>query len=248
VLGSSNLLTGSGNERLDNMQRATSPGMADWVDIDGSNHCASCRLFWKRHCQLYMSLMRSRLKNPKFLEPKLPHGQRACRKYEKAHGAGAFSRAPQGDSNIMVSVKDTYGLPSKQLFKAADLQGRDLVLQIDGVEFGHPLGDSGKTVDILHFTNSEKALSLNSTNAHIIASLLGDETNKWPGGWIAIFHDPTVKFEDKVTGGIRVRPYAPKPEHGEMPTKEPGSPMPVNRPLGDGKQAGRPSFNDEIPF
>jgi len=150
----------------------------------------------------------------------------------------------------MVSINGSgrYGLPSKQLFEAADLQKGDLVLQIDYVEFDHQLGNSSKFVDLVHFTNDEHALSLNSTNAHAIAALHGDDTDQWPSGWIAIFHDPTVKFEDKVTGGIRVRPLVPKPEDGAMPTKEPRSAKSVPKPSGDGKQAAGREFDDTIPF
>lgn len=148
----------------------------------------------------------------------------------------------------MVSVSGKYASPSKQLFKAADLQGGDLVLQLDYVEFDHQLGSSGEYVDFVHFTNDEHVLSLNATNAHAIAALHGDETDEWPSGWIAIFHDPTVKFEDRVTGGVRVRPYVPKPEDGKPPTKQPGSGRPATKQPGDGKQPSRSAFDDEIPF
>src|SRR5262244_3757812 len=95
-----NTLTSTGDDEWDRRQRLTSPGMVDWVDLDGSHHCASCRHFHQRHCMLFVQMMRSRLKNSEFLGPQLPRGQRACRKYEKAHDAGAHGRASQGDNDM----------------------------------------------------------------------------------------------------------------------------------------------------
>ena len=245
MLGSKNNLTGSGNARLDVMQRLTSPGMIDWVDLDGSNHCASCRHFHQRHCMLFVQMMRSRLKNSRFLGPKLPHGQRACRRYEKAQGAGAHGHASKMGNDEM-KVSERY--PSA-ILKASDLEGGDLVVQVDNISLDVELGNSGKYVDLLRFTNDPLALSLGPTNARIIASLLGDDSDDWPGGWLSLFKDPTVKFGDTEVGGVRVRPRAPTEEEiaaAAPPTRQPGS-KPATKPS-DGKRPPSRTLDDEVPF
>jgi hypothetical protein len=249
MLGSKNILTGSGNARLDTMQRLTSPGMVDWVDLDGDKHCASCRHYHKHHCMLFAQVMRSRLKNSRFLGPKLPRSQRACRRYEKAHDAGAFGRASTRETNDM-KISEKY--PAKGLLKAADVQGGDLVVQIDRVDENEELGDSGKKrfADLLRFTNDERSLELKPTNARAIAALHGDDTDLWPGKYIALFYDPTVKFGEETTGGVRVRPSVPTEEEiaaAAPPTRKPGS-APAKPPSGDGRRPSGPSLDDEIPF
>jgi hypothetical protein len=232
MLGSRNQLTSSGDARLDKMQRATSPGMVDWCDLDGSNHCASCRHFQHRHCMLFVREMRARLKNPRFFGPKLPPGQRACRRYEKAsHGAGAFSdrHAPQGEKQ-MASMTERH--PRKGFITVADVEHRDLVVQISGVEFDVMI--NGETKDVLHFTNG-RSLPLNDTNIYAIVALHGDDHEGWPDKRLALFNDTSVKFGDKITGGVRVRPFVPE---GDGLAKQ----------SGDGGRSGRPNFSDEIPF
>jgi hypothetical protein len=52
-------------------------------------------------------------------------------------------------------------------------------------------------------------MSLNSTNAQIIAQITGSEdTDHWPGHRIVLYNEPSIAFKGKVIGGIRVR--APK--------------------------------------
>jgi len=247
VLGSKNNLTGSGNDRLDHMQRLTSPGMVDWVDLDGDRHCASCRHYHKHHCMLFAQVLRARLKNSRFLGPKLPRGQRACRRYEKAHDVGAFGHASTKGNEQMVSISEKY--PQTGILRASDLEGGDLVVQISHIELDVELGNnSGKFVDLVRFTNSEQSLSLNPTNARTIASLHGDESDLWPSKWITLFKDPTVKFGEAEVGGVRVRPRVPTEEEvaaAAPPMRQPGS-APASKRSGDGRQTDR--LEDEMPF
>jgi len=64
---------------------------------------------------------------------------------------------------------------------------------------------------VIYFTESEKGMVLNSTNAQMIAKLTGIESNidtGWTGYQIVLYDDPNVSFSGKITGGIRIR--APK--------------------------------------
>ncbi len=76
----------------------------------------------------------------------------------------------------------------------------------------------------LSFTNCEKPMVLNNTNAQIIAMILkSEETDDWIGKQIVLYDDPNVSFGGKLVGGIRVRaprvkgttksaPVQPEPE------------------------------------
>lgn len=51
-----------------------------------------------------------------------------------------------------------------------------------------------------------KKLTLNKTNARILAGMIGDDTDTWLGKKVVVTFDPTVMFSGKMVGGIRVKP------------------------------------------
>lgn len=64
----------------------------------------------------------------------------------------------------------------------------------------------------LEFEEVEKPLVLNSINIQLCEKIFGsDDTDHWIGKRIVLYVDPTISFQGKVTGGIRVR--APKPQN-----------------------------------
>ena len=75
---------------------------------------------------------------------------------------------------------------------------------------------------IVHFTESEKPLVLNSTNGQLIAQITGATTdleNTWVGKKVVLYVDPSVSYGGKLVGGIRVR--APKPGSVQAATAAP---------------------------
>jgi len=236
VLGSRNQLTSSGNADLDRRQALTSPGMATWVDLNSDKHCTSCRHLMKgRHCELYVNEMRARLRKPKFLGPHLPHGQRACTRWEEApqREPGAFKRSPSSGGQTMPSFGERY--PKSGYLKAADLQDQpDLVVQIDRVDLDVEIGD--KVRDVVRFKNDGRSLVLNHATGTTIASLYGDGIEDWCDEWVALFCDETVMFGNENKPGVRVRPYVPNAGDGSKPVT-------VKKPT-----AERPPFDDEINF
>jgi len=93
---------------------------------------------------------------------------------------------------------------------------------------------NGKYGDVVSFHNDGRKLVLNQTTARQIAALLGDDTDQWPNGWIALFCDETVKFGDEIRPGVRVRPTVPHAaSNGPVPVKKPPE---------------KPAFDDDIPF
>lgn len=57
----------------------------------------------------------------------------------------------------------------------------------------------------LKFVGMDKPLALNWGNAQTIADVYGAETDNWIGKQIEVFVDPSVMFQGKRIGGIRVR-------------------------------------------
>ena len=58
----------------------------------------------------------------------------------------------------------------------------------------------------LHFEELDKPLIINSTNAELIAKIIGSEdTDDWNGYKIVLYKDDNVSFGGKLVGGIRVR-------------------------------------------
>jgi hypothetical protein len=65
-----------------------------------------------------------------------------------------------------------------------------------------------------------KPMVLNSTNAQLIAQITGsDETDEWVGQKVVLFNDPSIAFQGRLVGGIRVR--APK-KQAAVPAKPAG--------------------------
>lgn len=90
--------------------------------------------------------------------------------------------------------------PSTYL-KAADLQGRRVSVQIDGVRM-EDIG--GEHKPILSFVGKDKGLVLNKTNATMIAEICGsEETDEWQGQAIVLYPTKT-DFQGKRVDAIRV--------------------------------------------
>jgi hypothetical protein len=212
-----NTLSGSGDDRLDRAQRLTSPGMATWADIDNVRYCTGCAHFWRRHCQLFVARMRKQVRDPDFLGPKLPRGQRACTKFTPNGARGGSLRAPsaRGD-DAMASISERF--PATGNFRADDLKLGDLDLQIADVKLDVSISSSAYG-DVVTFGNDERRLIMNVTVARQIAALHGDETDDWPGKWVTLFYDSSVKFNDEIVGGIRVRPVVPNLPEGNGSTR-----------------------------
>src|SRR5438045_98513 len=68
------------------------------------------------------------------------------------------------------------------------------------------LGEKPEFKWCLFFRNGIKPMVLNSTNAQLIARLLGSKnSDDWIGKDIELYHDPNVTYAGELVGGIRVR-------------------------------------------
>ncbi len=109
--------------------------------------------------------------------------------------------------------------PSNYL-KAADLQGREISVQIDRVEM-ESFGQDQKA--IVYFRGKQKGVVLNKTNAMNIATAYGDDTDGWVNQPVVLFSVWT-DFQGKSVQAIRIRPGTvgaaqkapPPPQHDPM--------------------------------
>ena len=126
--------------------------------------------------------------------------------------------------------------PSRFL-KAADFADRDFVLCIASLSFDEFDRDDGgkETRPVLWFTKTDKGFVLNKTNANMIASLHGAETDDWVGKLIALGTE-NVSFRGNVAPALRVRGHVPSGA-GQEEQRAP-EPQPVS--------AG--SNDDDLPF
>lgn len=90
----------------------------------------------------------------------------------------------------------------------------------------------------MSFQELAKPMVMNSTNLQLCAQALGsEETDHWIGKQIVLYNDPSVQFQGKLIGGIRIR--APKRRPGAQAAPEP-APAPVT--------TAEDPFDDDIPF
>lgn len=58
----------------------------------------------------------------------------------------------------------------------------------------------------MHFRELDKPLVLNKVNIQLGAAILeSDDTDKWKGKRLVLYNDPTIMYQGKLTGGIRIR-------------------------------------------
>ena len=123
-------------------------------------------------------------------------------------------------------------MKSSKFLKKEDV-GRGVLVTIAAVR-QHDVAAEGAGQELkwcMEFREVDKPLVLNITNMNLMQSITGsDNSDDWVGKAIVIYDDPTIQFQGKLTGGIRIR--APKP--GSVPTPPQQLPDPMD--------------NSDIPF
>ncbi len=70
---------------------------------------------------------------------------------------------------------------------------------------------------IMNFEELQKPMVMNSTNIRLCEMIFNsDDTDHWIGNKLVIYNDPTIPFQGKLVGGIRVR--APKQQKSAVKT------------------------------
>lgn len=72
----------------------------------------------------------------------------------------------------------------------------------------------------LHFSETDKPMVLNRTNAELVGMITGERnSDNWGGHKVVLYDDPSISYGGKLTGGIRVR--APRNKTAPAPSKPP---------------------------
>ena len=104
----------------------------------------------------------------------------------------------------------TSEMRESKFMKQSDV-GAGALLTVSGCE-PHNVAKEGAEPDnkwCLSFEEAEKPFVLNGINIQLCEKIFGsDDTDDWVGKQIVLYVDPTVAYQGKITGGIRVR--APK--------------------------------------
>lgn len=129
---------------------------------------------------------------------------------------------------------------NSNFLKAEDLQGKKPALTISTAEVVEKdYGEGPKKQIVLGFSQTDKVLGLNFTNASKIAELTGTEDfNRWVGTTIKLYVEK-VKFNNRLVDAIRIFP--------ELPTGiRPDAPQQFSGPA----TATAPAIDDDdsIPF
>jgi hypothetical protein len=137
-----------------------------------------------------------------------------------------------------------------KFLKKEDLPGVGALVTVTGIERLNVAKDDGEPEYrwCLSFAELGKPLVLRSTLIQLCEQIFGsDDTDDWINKRIVVFVDPTIAYQGKVIGGIRVRAakvkpapapvVVPKIKHALPPVPAPAQPMP-----------GEDVYDDDVPF
>ena len=140
----------------------------------------------------------------------------------------------------MPDINDVFGGNS---LKSEDLKGREITVTIQSVQPREFTSQEGKTQKklVITFVKAKKFLICNSTNAHRIAFMFGNDYSLWPGKSITLFVDNFIQFGNEIKSGIRVKP----PEAATIARVPQPTPAPVQQEPRDSLSV---EMSDDIPF
>lgn len=98
--------------------------------------------------------------------------------------------------------------------------GEDLIAIIDYVKNEEVTAPGGKKEkkNVVHFSDGNKPMVLNSTNQKTISKIYGTPyIEDWKGRAIQIYFDANVKMGREIVGGLRIRQFIP--ELNKLPDK-----------------------------
>ena len=108
------------------------------------------------------------------------------------------------------------------------MTGVDMVIANVTIE---EVGDEQKPV--INFMGGSKGMVANKVNVGVLCSLYGAESDAWSGKIITLFNDPSVQFQGKLVGGIRLRPSMSQPAGVNIAQNSlQGAPAPLVDPNG----------------
>ena len=119
-------------------------------------------------------------------------------------------------------------IANSRFLKKEDLNGTPALVTIEADVWQENMAmeDSAPEMKyVIKFLEFDKPMSLNTTNAQLIAQALNeDDTANWVGRQVVAFVDPTVMMKGKIVGGIRFR-ASKKPQPANKPVTVVGKPV-----------------------
>lgn len=101
-------------------------------------------------------------------------------------------------------------LPSSYL-KQSDFNETGLIVTVSRIEHKNvaPPDAPEENKWVLHFSEFDKGMVLNSTNIQAAAKACGsDDTDEWIGKEIIVYVDPNVSYGGQIKGGLRIKRFA----------------------------------------
>jgi hypothetical protein len=91
------------------------------------------------------------------------------------------------------------------------------------------------------FEEDIKPLPMNSTNLQLCQMIFNsDDTDHWIGGKLVLYNDPSIQFNGKLTGGVRIRAPRLRPAAAPKIVAAPAPVAPGPTPFDD--------MSEDIPF
>jgi hypothetical protein len=119
----------------------------------------------------------------------------------------------------MPKVSETF---SSGFYKAADFP-KPAVLTIASAAL-HDFGEGDQKIK-LSFSDGDKELVLNKTNASLIADIYGDDTDDWLGKPLAVYKE-RVTYQGRLVDGIRVKCDPKAAQASSQPAADDSDDMP----------------------
>jgi hypothetical protein len=81
----------------------------------------------------------------------------------------------------------------------------DQVCTIKTVKLEEMQGNSSETRWVLYFNEHHKGMVLNTTTIRVLEAAFGDDSDNWIAKKVMVYVDPSVSFQGRVVGGLRLR-------------------------------------------
>ena len=119
--------------------------------------------------------------------------------------------ADEADSNTPTAadLEEAYGSRFLGVVDIGDKKIRTKIVRVTKDEVKARNSNRVNKRFLVFFENIKKALVLNPTNKTTLVDAFGKDPGVWKGVTVGIYVDPTVMFEGKRTGGVRLRSLQP---------------------------------------
>ena len=102
-------------------------------------------------------------------------------------------------------MKTSRMLPPSKFISKHDIGDREYTLRIRGVQVEQVGASQTDTKWVLYFDGAAKGLPLNTGAIRTLEAAFGDDSDFWTGQQVILWVDPSVTFQGRTVGGVRIR-------------------------------------------